>query len=85
MEGGDWTWRMTKEEEDAVESDVEDRSSRLSSAHRRAFMLSSLPSTATTTQPKLLFIFVFLLDYCSSLRKKKDADEVKLCDCDEGG
>lgn len=47
MDGGDCTWRMKK-----VESDPGDRSLRLRSAHLNAFILSSLPSTATTTQPR---------------------------------
>lgn len=51
MEGGDWTWRTTKEPP-AVESAAGDRSLRLSRAHRRADMLSSLPSTATITHPR---------------------------------
>jgi hypothetical protein len=41
MLGGGWTWRTT--------SLPSKRRRRLSSAHRSDFMLSSLPSTATTT------------------------------------
>lgn len=45
MLGGGWTWSTT--------SSPSARRRRLSSAHRSAFMLSSLPSTATTTLPRL--------------------------------
>jgi hypothetical protein len=52
IDGGDWTWRMTKEPGVAVESGAGDRSLRLSRAYLKAFMLSSLPSTATITHPR---------------------------------
>ena len=51
MDGADWTWSTTKDPP-GVESSTVDRSLRLSSAHVKAFMLSSLPSTATTTHLK---------------------------------
>jgi hypothetical protein len=51
IDGGDWTWKMMKEPA-FVESGVGDRSLRFSNAQRRAFMLSSLPSTATITTPR---------------------------------
>jgi len=44
MDGGGWTWRTTKEPPSSG-----DRAVTLSRAHRKAVMLSSLPSTATTT------------------------------------
>lgn len=49
IDGGDWTWKIMKEAESVV-SGVGDLSLRLSKAQRRAFMLSWLPSTATTTR-----------------------------------
>lgn len=54
MEGGDWTWKMTKQPGVAVGSPgvAGDRSLRFSNAQRRPFMLSSLPSTATTATPR---------------------------------
>lgn len=47
-EGDGWTWRTTNDE-----SEEDDESLRLSRAHLRASILTSLPSTATTTQFKL--------------------------------
>lgn len=47
-EGEGWTWRTTNDE-----SGEDDESFRLSRAHLRASILTSLPSTATTTQVKL--------------------------------
>lgn len=47
MDGGDWTWRIKKDP--GSDPGSWGRSLRLLRAHLRAFMLSSLPSTATTT------------------------------------
>jgi hypothetical protein len=45
-----------------VESGVGDRSLRFSNAQRRAFMLSWLPSTDTTTTPRFPYSDIALLD-----------------------
>lgn len=47
MDGGDWTWRIKNDP--GSDPGSWGRSLRLLRAHLRAFMLSSLPSTATTT------------------------------------
>lgn len=47
-EGEGWTWSKTNDE-----SEEDDESLRLSRAHLRASILTSLPSTATATQDKL--------------------------------
>jgi len=52
IDGGDWTWKMMKEPASVESGVVGDRSLRFSNAQRRAFMLSSLPSTATITTPR---------------------------------
>lgn len=50
--GGDWTCRMMNEPGGSLESGAGDRTFRLSRAHLKAYMLSSLPSTATMTRPR---------------------------------
>ena len=47
IEGGGWTWSTTKVP--SVESGPDEQSLRFWNAHRKASMLSSLPSTATIT------------------------------------